>query len=158
MAVTVGFVGLGVMGQPMAVNLARPAGVDLVVWNRTPARAEPVRAAGARVAASAAEVFDRADVVLMMLAHGGAIDAVLDTVAGDLTGRVVVHMGTTSPDYSRGLETRVRARGGSYVEAPVSGSRLPAEAGRLVAMLAGEPGAVETVRPLLAPMCAEAVA
>jgi 3-hydroxyisobutyrate dehydrogenase len=50
------------------------------------------------------------------------------------------------------------ADGGSYVEAPVSGSRLPAEAGRLVAMLAGEPGAVESVRPLLAPMCAEAIA
>lgn len=152
----VGFVGLGVMGQPMAVNLAR-AGVDLVVWNRTPARAEPVRAAGARVAATAAEVFARADVVFVMLADGPAIDAVLGGVADDLTGRVVVHMGTTSPEYSRGLEARVRARGGSYVEAPVSGSRLPAEAGRLVGMLAGNPGAVEAVRPLLAPMCAEAI-
>lgn len=157
MGVTVGFVGLGVMGQPMAVNLAR-AGVDLVVWNRTPARAEPVRAAGARVATSAAEVFARAEVVFVMLADGAAIDAVLGVVTADLTERIVVHMGTTSPEYSRGLEARVRARGGSYVEAPVSGSRLPAEAGRLVAMLAGEPGAVETVRPLLAPMCVEAVA
>jgi len=157
MGVTVGFVGLGVMGQPMAVNLAR-AGVDLVVWNRTPARAEPVRAAGARVAASAAEVFARTEVVFVMLADGAAIDAVLDTVAHDLTGRIIVHMGTTSPEYSQGLQDRVLAGGGSYVEAPVSGSRLPAEAGRLVAMLAGEPGAVETVRPLLAPMCVEAIA
>jgi 3-hydroxyisobutyrate dehydrogenase len=140
----VGFVGLGVMGQPMAVNLAR-AGVDLVVWNRTPARSEPVRAAGARVAATAAEVFARADVVFLMLADGPAIDAVLGGVAADLTGRVVVHMGTTSPEYSRGLEARVRARGGSYVEAPVSGSRLPAEAGRLVGMLAGDPVAFVSV-------------
>jgi hypothetical protein len=97
MGVTVGFIGLGVMGQPMAVNLAR-AGVDLMVWNRTPARAEPVRAAGARVAASAAEVFARTEVVFVMLADGAAIDAVLDTVAHDLTGRTIVHMGTTSPE------------------------------------------------------------
>jgi 3-hydroxyisobutyrate dehydrogenase len=68
---------------------------------------------------------------------------------------VFVHMGTTSPAYSRALEADVRAAGGSYVEAPVSGSRVPAENGRLVAMLAGEERAVETVRPLLAPLCQE---
>jgi 3-hydroxyisobutyrate dehydrogenase len=64
-------------------------------------------------------------------------------------------MGTTSPEYSRGLEADVRAAGGRYVEAPVSGSRVPAENGRLVAMLAGDEGAVERVRPLLAPLCRE---
>jgi 3-hydroxyisobutyrate dehydrogenase len=69
--------------------------------------------------------------------------------------RTIVHMGTTSPEYSRRLESDVRAAGGRYVEAPVSGSRGPAEAGRLVAMLAGEESAVETVRPLLRPMCHE---
>jgi 3-hydroxyisobutyrate dehydrogenase len=64
-------------------------------------------------------------------------------------------MGTTSPAYSQGLETDVRAAGGRYVEAPVSGSRVPAENGELVAMLAGEQDAVATVRPLLAPLCRE---
>lgn len=64
-------------------------------------------------------------------------------------------MGTTSPEYSHALETDVRAAGGRYVEAPVSGSRVPAEEGQLVAMLAGEPDAVDAVRPLLAPMCRE---
>jgi len=68
-----------------------------------------------------------------------------------------VHMGTTAPAYSRGLEADLRAAGGRYVEAPVSGSRKPAEAGQLVAMLAGERDAVDTVRPLLAPMCRETV-
>ena len=66
-------------------------------------------------------------------------------------------MGTTAPDYSRALEADVRAAGGRYVEAPVSGSRVPAAAGELVAMLAGDPAAVEEVRPLLAPMCRETV-
>ena len=155
----VGFIGLGVMGQPMALNLAR-AGMRPLVWNRTRARAEPVAAAGGRVAATAADVLRDADVVFLMLADETATDAVLGRGSAPLrvAGKTVVHMGTTSPEWSRDLERDVRAAGGAYVEAPVSGSRLPAEAGELVAMLAGDPAAVETVRPLLAPMCREAVA
>ncbi|MQY06584.1 NAD(P)-dependent oxidoreductase [Actinomadura macrotermitis] len=151
----IGFIGLGVMGQPMALNLAR-AGTPLLVWNRTPARAEPLRAAGAAVAESPEEVFARTRTVFMMLADGAAIDAVLRRVA--IAGRTVVHMGTTSPEYSRALQAEVGAAGGRYVEAPVSGSRVPAEAGQLVAMLAGDPAAVAEVRPLLAPMCRESFA
>ncbi|WP_219508426.1 NAD(P)-dependent oxidoreductase [Nonomuraea ceibae] len=150
----IGFIGLGLMGGPMAVNLARAGG--LVVWNRTPARAEPVRTAGADVAASAAEVFGRAGTILLMLADEAAVDDVLrrgtPEFAARVAGRTVVHMGTTSPAYSAGLDADVRAAGGRYVEAPVSGSRGPAEEGRLVAMLAGDPGAVADVRPLLRPM------
>ncbi|MEV4451875.1 MULTISPECIES: NAD(P)-dependent oxidoreductase [Streptomyces] len=154
----VGFIGLGVMGQPMALNLVR-AGTPLVVWNRTAARTEPLRAAGAEVAADPAEVFARCRVVLLMPANGSVTDAVLGRGTADFAarveGRTVVPMGTTSPEYSRGLEAEVRAAGGRYVEVPVSGSRVPAEAGRLVAMLAGDPAAVEEVRPLLGPMCHE---
>ncbi|MEU8278003.1 NAD(P)-dependent oxidoreductase [Microbispora bryophytorum] len=156
----VGFVGLGIMGQPMALNLVR-AGTPLVVWNRTAARSEPLRAAGAEVAGSAAEVFRRARVVILMLADEAAIDAVLErgtpAFARNVADRVVVHMGTTSPVYSAGLEADVLAAGGGYVEAPISGSRVPAEQGRLVAMLAGLPDVVEEVRPLLKPMCAKTV-
>lgn len=154
----VGFIGLGVMGLPMALRLAR-SGTGLVVWNRTASRTAALRAAGAEVAAGPGEVFDRAGTVLLMLADDHAIDAVLDRggpeFAARVAGRVVVHMGTTSPEYSRALEADVRAAGGSYVEAPVSGSRVPAEKGELVAMLAGEEKAVSAVRPLLAPMCRE---
>ncbi|MWA15649.1 NAD(P)-binding domain-containing protein [Streptomyces sp. BA2] len=153
-----GFVGLGVMGQPMALNLAR-SGTPLLVWNRTPARCEPLRAAGAEVAASPAEVFDRADVVILMLADESAVDTVLGRGTPEFTarvaGHVVVHMGTTSPEYSGGLQEAIRAAGGRYVEAPVSGSRVPAEKGQLVAMLAGDADAVEPVRALLGPMCRE---
>jgi 3-hydroxyisobutyrate dehydrogenase len=155
-AVRVGFLGLGVMGQPMALNLAR-AGTPLVVWNRTSARCAPLRAAGAVVAASPAEVFASARTVLLMLADETAIDATLGrgtpAFGARVGGHTVVHMGTTAPGYSRSLEADVRAAGGCYVEAPVSGSRKPAEDGRLVAMLAGD--AAEEVRPLLAPMCHE---
>ncbi|MBY8877498.1 NAD(P)-dependent oxidoreductase [Actinacidiphila acidipaludis] len=160
----IGFLGLGVMGRPMALNLARErcgdgrAG-DLVVWNRSPAAAGELRLAGARVAGDPGEVFAHAGTVFLMLADGSAMDAVLgrDTpaFARHVAGRTVVHMGTTSPAYSRGLEADVVAAGGTYVEAPVSGSREPAEAGRLVAMLAGPPEAVADVRKLIAPMCHE---
>ncbi|MFI6808771.1 NAD(P)-dependent oxidoreductase [Streptomyces luteogriseus] len=154
----VGFIGLGVMGQPMALNLAR-AGTPLVVWNRTPERCEPLRAAGAEVAASAVEVFHRATTVFLMLADESAVDAVLGRGTPDfaprVAGRTVVHMGTTSAEYSCGLQEDIRATGGRYVEAPVSGSRVPAERGELVGMLAGDDDAMATVRPLLAPLCRE---
>lgn len=150
----VGFLGLGVMGLPMALNLAR-AGTPLVVWNRTEARCAPLRAAGAVVADCPDDVFAAADTVLLMLADEAAIDAVLgraDTAFGDrVAGRTIVHMGTTAPGYSLALAKDVEAAGGQYVEAPVSGSHTPATRGELVAMLAGD--AAEDVRPLLAPMC-----
>ncbi|HXA29343.1 MAG TPA: NAD(P)-dependent oxidoreductase [Candidatus Angelobacter sp.] len=152
----VGFIGLGLMGEPMALNLAR-AGTPLVVWNRTAARTDAVAAAGAAVAGDVAEVFAQAEVVTLMLADDAAMDAVLARGRSDFArlvrGRTVVHMGTTSPAYSHGLEADIRSAGGRYVEAPVSGSRVPAQAGQLVAMLAGEPPAVDAVRALLAPMC-----
>ncbi len=146
------------MGRPMALNLAR-AGTPLVVWNRTPGRCAPLRDAGAEVAADAAEVFDRARVVILMPADEAAVDAILargtPDFAARVAGRTVVHMGTVSPEYSTALVDAVGAAGGAYVEAPVSGSRVPAEQGRLVALLAGDDGAVAEVRPLLAPMCRE---
>ncbi|MFI0940837.1 NAD(P)-dependent oxidoreductase [Streptomyces sp. NPDC021020] len=159
----IGFLGLGVMGRPMALNLQRrqPAGAPLTVWNRTPAKCAELREAGAVVAGSAAEVLRTCDVVFLMLADSAAVDDVLgrgtDSFAGRVRGRTLVHMGTTSPGYSHALEADVRAAGGRYVEAPVSGSRVPAEGGQLVAMLAGEQAAADAVRPLLAPMCRDAV-
>lgn len=158
--VTTGFLGLGVMGRPMALNLAR-AGTDLVVWNRSPHRAEPLKAAGASVAADPGEVFARARVVIVMLANAEAVDRVLgrgtEAFERYVAGRTVVMMGTVAPEYSRDLAADICRAGGAYVEAPVSGSRGPAESGELVAMLAGEPGDVDRVRPRLAPMCRETI-
>ncbi len=156
----VGFIGLGVMGGPMALNLAR-AGTPLIVWNRSADKSEPLRAAGAQVATNPADIFGRAGIVILMLEGGSAIDAVLargtPDFAANVTHHTIVHMGTTSPEYSRGLEADIRTAGGAYVEAPVSGSRQPAEAGQLVAMLAGEHAQVEVIRPLLQPMCHRAI-
>jgi 3-hydroxyisobutyrate dehydrogenase len=151
-----GFIGLGVMGQPMALNLAR-AGTKLIVWNRTTDRATPLLAEGAKVAASPDELFREAEIVFLMLYDGAAIDAVMGRGSplfqSFVGGHVIVQMGTPSPDYSRALEADIRAAGGAYVEAPVSGSLKPAEDGELVAMLAGDPEQVEKIRPLINPMC-----
>lgn len=153
----VGFIGLGIMGRPMALNLARN-GFDLVVWNRTRSRSEAPAEAGAKVAANAAEVFSRCRTVVLMLADEAAVDAVLDRHGPDfgvsVRGRTIIQMGTFGPAYAAELAAEVGNAGGSYVEAPVSGSRGPAEEGSLVAMLAGDEEAVTGALPIVEAMCA----
>lgn len=149
----------------MATRLAR-AVVRLSVWNRSSAPLAALAGEGARVAQSAAELFADSDVVILMLANEAATDAVLGrSVPADsqahgllrvpLAGRIVVNTGTVSPQYSQALSRDVLEAGGAYVEAPVSGSRVPAEQGKLVGMLAGEAAAIESVQPLLAHLCAD---
>jgi 3-hydroxyisobutyrate dehydrogenase len=148
------------MGKPMALNLAK-SGASLVVWNRSTQKSEALRAVGAFVAAGPREVFARSRVVILMLAGRDAIDSALGRGAPEfeknVRGRIVVHMGTTSPSYSRELEAAIAGSGGAYVEAPVSGSQKPAESGQLVAMLAGERSAVDAVSLLLKPMCRDTI-
>jgi 3-hydroxyisobutyrate dehydrogenase len=156
----VGFIGLGLMGEPMALNLVR-SGTPLVVWNRTPSKCRALADAGAAVANDPAEIFARCEFVIVMLRDSAAIDDVLARSDGvircPVAGRTLINMATPAPRYSAALEADVRTAGGRYVEAPVSGSRKPAETGQLVAMLAGDPDEVNAVRPLLEPMCRDAV-
>jgi len=157
----VGFIGLGAMGELMALRLVK-AGTPLLVWNRSPSKCGLLAEAGAAVAQHPAEVFERCAAVIFMLANSVAMDMVLTRggpAFGDrVKGRTLINMATPPPSYSKALETDVRAAGGRFIEAPVSGSRNPAQAGQLVAMLAGEPEDVAAVRPLLAPMCRDAIA
>lgn len=154
----IGFIGLGTMGEPMAFNL-RKAGTRLVVWNRSSQKCEALAAAGALVASDPGDVFARCNTVILMMATGSAMDVVLARNTPAFAERVkdhtVISMATVEPEYSEALAADIRDAGGRYVEAPVSGSRKPAELGELVAMLAGEPADVLAVRPLLAPMCKE---
>ncbi|MGV3480712.1 MAG: NAD(P)-dependent oxidoreductase [Sphingobium sp.] len=151
------FLGLGRMGEPMATNLAR-AGVGLTVWNRSPAASERLEALGACVAASARDALRAEPIAILMLANAEVIDAVLErgseAFVGNVAGRIIVHMGTTAPEYSQGLEVDIQAAGGRYVECPVSGSRRPAEEAALVAMIAGDADTAEQVEALVKPMCA----
>jgi 3-hydroxyisobutyrate dehydrogenase len=157
---TIGFIGLGVMGTPMALNLVH-AGTEVVVWNRSASATDPFRALGVPVAETVAEVFARTRVVFLMLVNEGAIDSVLargtPAFAALLSGHTIVNMSSVPPEYARRLDADVRGAGGRYVEAPVSGSRKPAELGQLVALLGGDSADIDEVRPLLAPMCHECV-
>jgi len=156
----IGFIGLGLMGEPMALNLLR-ARMPLVVWNRSPAKSDLLGKAGAGIAKDPQDVFQRCEVVILMLRDAEATDSVLGreelTFGARVERRTIINMATTSPFYSKSLEADIRAHGGQYVEAPVSGSRKPAEAGQLVAMLAGVSDAVAFAQPLLAPMCRKTV-
>jgi len=160
MNTSIGFIGLGVMGTPMALNLAR-SGVPLVVWSRSNTSYDKLRDAGATVADNPDTLFSICETVVLMLAHEAAIDEVLGRGTplfdGRIRGRLIVNMSTTSPEYSRALADAIEASRGQYVEAPVSGSRKPAEAGQLVAMLAGAPDQVEAVRELIKPMCRDSL-
>lgn len=159
MEARIGFVGLGVMGQPMALNLQR-SGIDLIVWNRTPQRCAPLVAAGARQAATIDEVFATGDIIILMLANERATDAVLGrgeaNFAPRVAGKRLIMMGTASPEWSERLARDVEQAGGIYIEAPVSGSRQPAIDAKLVAMVAGPSEAVRTeAARLIAPMCGQ---
>ncbi|MDG4766464.1 GNAT family N-acetyltransferase [Solwaraspora sp. WMMD406] len=153
----VGFIGLGIMGLPMARRLVH-SGVPLTVWNRTPKTDDELVSAGTRTAATVPELFAGCDTVFVMLRDAAAVDQVLRGAPGGLAhlvaGRTIANMGTLSPEYAKALADEVESAGGHYVEAPVSGSRRPAEDGNLVAMVAGRPDVVRRVVPLLDPMCA----
>ncbi|WP_205529185.1 GNAT family N-acetyltransferase [Microbacterium halotolerans] len=153
----IGFIGLGIMGLPMARRLAR-AGVPLAVWNRTPKNVVELIGGDAKPAESVGELFDECETIIVMLRNESAIDAVLrdhpEGLGALVAGRTIINMGTLSPEFSKGLSDEIEAAGGNYVEAPVSGSRRPAEDGKLVAMVAGQPDVVPQILPLLDPLCA----
>ncbi len=156
----VGFVGLGLMGSPMALHLARGR-VELAVWNRTPARTEPHRQAGAAVCASPEELAGRCRLVLICVSDTPDVEQVLfgdkGLAQGLQPGSLVVDHSTVSPAATRGWAERLAARGIGFVDAPVSGGPSGAEAGRLVAMAGGSEHDLERARPILAHYCSKVV-
>ncbi len=152
MSVTVGFIGLGIMGAPMALNLLR-GGYPLWVHDRRAEAAAPLAAAGARVCSSAEEAARPADVVFLMVADTAEVEeAVLGpagVVAGAKPGTAVVVTTTTSPEASRRLADTLASRGVELLDAPVSGSEADAAAGSLTVMAGGRPEGFARVKPLL---------
>ena len=136
-----GFIGLGIMGSAMAANLVK-AGFDVTVWNRTPAKCAPLAELGARVAASPRQVVAACDLTFAMLADPAAAEAVCfgpDGVLEGLTpGKSYVDLSTVAPATAARIGAAVSAAGGRFLEAPVSGSRKPAEEGTLVILAAGD--------------------
>jgi 3-hydroxyisobutyrate dehydrogenase-like beta-hydroxyacid dehydrogenase len=152
----VAVVGAGRMGAAMVGTLCR-AGVEVVVWNRTRAKAEEVgQATGAAVAATAREAAASAPVVLSSLADDAAVGAAYTggdgIVAGLQRGAVVCEASTIDPGTVRRLGPLVEDRGASLLDTPVSGSVSTVEAGQLTIMAGGDPEVLERVRPVLDPL------
>ena len=147
----VGFLGLGLMGAPMARRLV-DAGHDVAVWNRTASRAEALAAAGALVASTPAEAAAGREVVVTMLTDRDALEAVLfgpGGAAGALeSGAVLVDMSTVGRDAVLDVADRL-PEGVALLDAPVTGSTPRAEAGELTIMAGGSEEAYERARPLL---------
>jgi len=147
----VAFLGLGIMGRPMAANLAK-AGHEVTVWNRTPGK----EVEGAKTATSPAEAVHGAEIVWMCVSDTKAVEALLFGSQGAESslseGMIVVDSSTISPTATRKFAERVRARGVQYVDAPVTGSKVGAEAATLIFIVGGEESAIERLKPLFSAM------
>jgi 2-hydroxy-3-oxopropionate reductase len=149
---TIGFIGLGLMGKPMARNL-HELGAQVVVHNRSSAAVEELTALGLASAASPAEVAERASIVITMLTDTPALETVLTGSNGVIhaigNDSLVIDMGTTAVPATRALATRVKERGAGYVDAPVSGGVVGAQAGTLAIMAGGDDNDFGRALPVL---------
>lgn len=149
---TVGLIGLGLMGKPMARNLLK-AGFPLVVWNRTKKRSEDLAADGAKIAASRREVASQADVLITIVSDPPAVEEILWGEEGALAamrrGSVLIDSSTVSPDLARRTAKACAERGVDYLDAPVTGGTWGAEKGELVFMVGGRAEVLERVKPVL---------
>ena len=151
----VGFIGLGLMGRPMALNLIK-AGHRVHVWSRRRESMQPLLDAGAGDCASAAEVARRASITISMVADAPDVEQVTlgpDGVAdGARAGHIHIDMSTIAPAAAQSIATRLAARGIIALDAPVSGGEPGAIAGTLTIMVGGEAEAFERVQPLFEAM------
>jgi len=149
---TIGFIGLGIMGQPMALNLVK-AGHKLTVYNRTAGKAEALKQAGAQVASTPAAAAKGAEFVIIIVTDSAAVeevvlgkDGILGTVA---SGAIVIDSSTISPAVSRKMACHVAGKGASWLDAPVTGSKHGAEKGDLTFMVGGDRQTFERAMPIL---------
>ncbi|KAK9228755.1 hypothetical protein WN944_021711 [Citrus x changshan-huyou] len=148
----IGFLGMGIMGTPMAQNLLK-AGCDVTVWNRTKSKCDPLISLGAKYQPSPDEVAASCDVTFAMLADPeSAMDVACGkhgAASGMGPGKGYVDVSTVDGDTSKLINGHIKATGASFLEAPVSGSKKPAEDGQLIFLAAGDKSLYNTVAPLL---------
>ncbi len=155
MAQTIGFIGLGIMGRPMARNLIK-AGYPLVVHNRSRAPVDDLSAAGARAATSPKAVAEQVDVLITMLPNSSDVEAVAlgpdGIVGGVRAGLIYADMSTISPLVSQKIGKVLGARGVQMVDAPVSGGEKGATDGVLSIMVGGEKSTFDAILPIFQTM------
>ncbi|KAM0928879.1 hypothetical protein ACQ4PT_001940 [Festuca glaucescens] len=148
----VGFLGLGIMGAPMASNLIK-AGYDVTVWNRTKSKCDPLLSLGAKFESSPAGVASSCDVTFAMLADPeSAAEVACGTngaAEGMALGKGYVDVSTVDDATSKLIGKHITSTGASFLEAPVSSSKKPAEDGLLIFLTAGDESLYKRVAPLL---------
>jgi len=147
-----GFVGLGVMGSQMVARLLEK-GYAVTGYNRTRAKGQWLVDKGMKWADTPRAVAEAADITFAMVTNAAAIAAITDgpdgLIAGLRAGKVFIDMSTVSPEVSRGTAAKVRAKGADMVDAPVSGSVITLQQGKLSVMVGGRLETFERVKPLL---------
>jgi 3-hydroxyisobutyrate dehydrogenase len=151
-----GYLGLGMMGFPMTRRLI-DAGHDVTVWNRSPSKAAALVEAGAKLASFPRDVATGASIIFMCLTDAAAVDEVVFGANGVAatagTGKLVVDFSSIHPDAARSIAARLKeANGMGWIDAPVSGGTVGAEAGTLAVMAGGEAADIERVRPYVLAM------
>lgn len=155
----IGFIGLGLMGRPMAMNLLK-AGHSLTVWNRTPSRADELVGAGATLAKTPREVAVASDLLLTIVSDPPALESVLwgssgkdDGALGGLkSGSIYIDSSTVSPALEKKIAASCKERGVRFLDAPVTGGDWGAREGNLVFMIGGDVEALKEVEPVLGVM------
>jgi 3-hydroxyisobutyrate dehydrogenase-like beta-hydroxyacid dehydrogenase len=151
----VGFIGLGLMGRPMAANLLK-AGFAVTVWNRTASRTQPLVALGAQAAASPREAAATCDLLITIVSDPPALEQVLWGEQGALEGlrrgSVLVDSSTVSPMLARRVAAACGERGIEFLDAPVTGGTWGAEKGELTIMVGGPAETLARVAPVFAPL------
>lgn len=151
----IGFIGLGIMGRPMCLNLLK-AGFPLTVFNRTAERMAAVVAAGAHAAASPRAVAEQSDVVITMVTDSPDVEAVILSEDGVINGMsrdgIVIDMSTISPLVTRRIADRLTEKGVHLLDAPVSGGDAGAIAGTLAIMVGGDREVFATCLPIFQAM------
>lgn len=150
----IGFIGLGVMGEPMCRNLARKAGLPVIAFDLDPAPLQRLAADGVTEAGSISEVAAKADVIFLSLPSGEVVHQLVHQQGGLLEGareaQVVVDLSTSPVDTTRALAQVLLQRGVLFADAPVARTRAAAEAGTLSVMVGAEPALYERIEPLIA--------
>ena len=152
----IGIAGTGRMGAAIATRLLG-LGHEVSVWNRTAEKARALASAGARVAATPADLARQSEMVISILSNAEAIDAAYDGTNGLLSGKVAgklfIEMSTVRPETERSLAGRVRSKGAALIECPVGGTVGPARDGKLFGFVGGDAADVARAQPLLDQMC-----
>lgn len=152
----IGFVGLGAMGRPMAVNLAK-SGQSMVVRDVNPTANDILAQRGAEVAESVVEVANKSETVLACMPSVAIAELVANEASGGSAIKHFINLGTTGSKFSKTLADMFAANGIAYLDAPISGGPPGAEAATLSIMCSGDKGAFETAKPSLDVMCAKLV-